>query len=132
MKALLREMTASAETLLRSVMMSSVMPSLKYSCSASPLMLANGSTQIDSFRGWSALSSPAFAAPVSRTDREHMDRTLDVLHRMLAHILERAGGLAFYLIPDDAGEGYAAHRGERLEPRSHVDALRHRCRRPRQ
>ena len=37
----------SAETLLRSVMMSSVMPSLKYSCSGSPLMLANGSTQIE-------------------------------------------------------------------------------------
>src|SRR6202008_1322894 len=43
---LLRETTARAETLLRSVMMSSVMPSLKYSCSGSPLMLANGSTQI--------------------------------------------------------------------------------------
>ena len=27
-------------------MMSSVMPSLKYSCSGSPLMLAKGSTQI--------------------------------------------------------------------------------------
>ena len=46
MKALLRETTDSAETLLRSVMMSSVMPSLKYSCSGSPLMLAKGSTQM--------------------------------------------------------------------------------------
>ena len=50
-----------------------------------------------------------------------MHRTLDVLHRVLAHILERAGGLAFYLIPDDAGEGYAAHWGKGLESRSHVD-----------
>lgn len=43
--ALLREMTVSDDTLLRSVMMSSLIPSLKYSCSASPLMFANGSTQ---------------------------------------------------------------------------------------
>ena len=33
--------------LLRSVMMSSLIPSLKYSCSASPLMLANGRTQME-------------------------------------------------------------------------------------
>ena len=46
MKALLREITASADTLLKSVMMSSVMPSLNYSCSASPLILAKGSTQM--------------------------------------------------------------------------------------
>ena len=31
-------------------MMSSVMPSLKYSCSGSPLMLANGSTQMEFLR----------------------------------------------------------------------------------
>ena len=43
-------MTESAETFDRSVMMSSVMPSAKYSCSGSPLMLANGSTAIDGFR----------------------------------------------------------------------------------
>ena len=40
-------MTARAETFDRSVVMSSLMPSLKYSCSASPLMLANGRTQIE-------------------------------------------------------------------------------------
>ena len=45
--AVLRATTDSAETLDRSVMMSSVMPSLKYSCSGSPLMLAKGSTQTE-------------------------------------------------------------------------------------
>ena len=48
--ALLREITASADTLLKSVMMSSLMPSEKYSCSGSPLILAKGSTQSDSLR----------------------------------------------------------------------------------
>ena len=35
------------DTFDRSVMMSSVMPSLKYSCSGSPLMLTNGRTAMD-------------------------------------------------------------------------------------
>src|SRR5579863_8729418 len=46
-KAVLRETTDSADTLPRSVMMSSVIPSLKYSCSGSPLMLLKGRTQMD-------------------------------------------------------------------------------------
>jgi len=40
--AALREATESADTRPRSVMMSSVTPSLKYSCSGSPLMFTNG------------------------------------------------------------------------------------------
>src|SRR6185312_3411950 len=47
----LRDTTSSADTLLRSVMMSSLMPSLKYSCSGSPLMLTNGNTQIEKHAG---------------------------------------------------------------------------------
>src|ERR1700748_1341420 len=45
--AVLRDTTCNAETLLKSVMISSLIPSLKYSCSASPLMLANGNTQME-------------------------------------------------------------------------------------
>src|SRR4030081_3721960 len=40
-------MTVSPEIFDRSVMMSSLMPSEKYSCSGSPDMLVNGSTAID-------------------------------------------------------------------------------------
>lgn len=43
----LRAGTNRPEIFDRSVMMSSVMPSLKYSCSASPLMLTNGKTTTD-------------------------------------------------------------------------------------
>src|SRR2546423_906484 len=55
-------MTNRAEILERSVIRSSVMPSLKYSCSASPLILVKGSTAIDGFCGTAvsrAASSPA-------------------------------------------------------------------------
>src|SRR5262249_58499339 len=44
-------MTNSPESLERSVMMSSVMPSLKYSCSASPLIFTKGSTAIEGVSG---------------------------------------------------------------------------------
>ena len=44
-----RATTSSADTFDRSVVMSSLMPSLKYSCSASPLMFENGSTQMEVF-----------------------------------------------------------------------------------
>src|SRR6266536_1360071 len=44
-------MTNSPESLERSVMRSSVMPSLKYSCSGSPLRLTKGSTAIEGLSG---------------------------------------------------------------------------------
>ena len=49
-KAVLRAITSSAETFDKSVVMSSLMPSLKYSCSGSPLMFWNGSTQTETSR----------------------------------------------------------------------------------
>ena len=45
--------------------MSSVMPSLKYSCSGSPLMLANGSTQMLTCGCFVASPRRAFAAPAA-------------------------------------------------------------------
>src|SRR4029453_13002762 len=51
MKTECRAMTNSPESLERSVMRSSVMPSLKYSCSGSPLMLTNGSTAMEGLSG---------------------------------------------------------------------------------
>src|SRR5439155_22530578 len=49
-KAVLRAITARAEPFDKSVVMSSLIPSLKYSCSASPLMLANGRTHTHTCR----------------------------------------------------------------------------------
>src|SRR5712691_9311022 len=44
-------MTNNPESLDRSVMRSSVIPSLKYSCSGSPLMLVKGNTAIEGLLG---------------------------------------------------------------------------------
>src|SRR5438045_5356357 len=57
--AVLRDTTCKADTLLKSVMMSSLIPSLKYSCSGSPLMLANGRTQIENERADDGAGPPA-------------------------------------------------------------------------
>src|SRR5215472_4562592 len=47
----LRAMTNSARDFDNKVIMSSAMPSAKYSCSGSPLILANGNTAIDGLTG---------------------------------------------------------------------------------
>src|SRR5262249_50557492 len=46
-----RDRTLSLETFDKSVMMSSVIPSLKYSCSGSPDMLVKGSTAMEGLSG---------------------------------------------------------------------------------
>src|SRR5436190_21211993 len=54
---------------------------------------------------------------------EHMHRTLDVLDRMLAHVLEDAGHFPLDVVANHFGQGYAAHRSERLQSRGHVNSL---------
>ena len=66
----LREITNSSRKRDSSVMMSSVMPSAKNSCSGSPLMLLNGSTAID---GLSARSRAGPAAPAPSPPRRRGD-----------------------------------------------------------
>ena len=51
-------MTKSPDTLDRSVIRSSVMPSAKYACAASPLMLSNGRTAIEGFPARMVRPSP--------------------------------------------------------------------------
>ena len=66
LKAELRAMTNSSENRDSSVMMSSVMPSLKYSCSGSPLRFVKGSTAIE---GLSGSDSGVFLAAARRCGR---------------------------------------------------------------
>ena len=107
-------MTCSAEIFDRSVMMSSVMPSEKYSCSGSPLMLLNGSTAIDGFSfAGSALACRAVRRArrrraVEEVDVVDPDRPVDVLQRLLAGILEREVELVADTVADRARYGDAA------------------------
>ena len=51
-------MTNNPESFERSVMRSSVIPSLKYSCSGSPLMLTKGSTAMEGLSGAVGVEAP--------------------------------------------------------------------------
>jgi hypothetical protein len=55
----LRAMTKSQRIRLSAVIISSTMPSAKYSCSGSPLILANGNTAIDGLSGNARAGSEA-------------------------------------------------------------------------
>ena len=112
-------------------MMSSEMPSAKYSCSGSPLMLANGNTAIE---GRSAVDSLNFggrcggfddgrSVAFGEGDAVDPDRPCDVLDGLLAHVLEAEAQLVSHLVVDLARNHDAAGLGERLQPRGHVDAV---------
>ena len=109
----------------RSVMMSSVMPSAKYSCSGSPLMLVNGSTAIEGLPAAARCAAPLprWRLPAgSRRDRP--GPAGDVLERLLAQSLE----VATSSLPRTwswtlAGDADAARLGQRLQPRGDVDAV---------
>ena len=60
-------MTNRPETFERSVIRSSVMPSVKNSCSGSPLMFWNGSTAMDGFVGQRRRGGGRCAMPFRRT-----------------------------------------------------------------
>jgi hypothetical protein len=63
----LRAMTKNHRTFDSAVMMSSLMPSAKYSCSVSPLMFWNGSTAIEGLSGSASTGGPLTSVlPASR------------------------------------------------------------------
>ena len=111
----------------RSVMMSSVMPSEKYSCSGSPLMLLNGRTAIDGLSGHRRLGvGGGVAARWPRAERRHCKtRTgpVDVLQVLVAHVLEDEVELVADMVAHRAGHGDAAGPGDAFEPRGDIDPV---------
>src|SRR5262245_49273621 len=76
------------------VMMSSTMPSAKYSCSGSPLMFWNGSTATD-----------------------------DILELVLAHVSDVEGQLPLDLLIGTVRKADRARLGQRLDPGSDIDSI---------
>ena len=109
-------MTISERKRDRSVMMSSVMPSLKYCCSGLPLMLSNGSTAID---GGSVVT-------LGRRDRPRANDAVDarglgdVLKGLSTKILEASADLVFHIIVGGAGDQYAGWLGFAFQTGSNV------------
>src|SRR6516225_8555774 len=82
----LRAMTKSHRIRESAVMISSTMPSAKYSCSGSPLMLANGSTAIDGLSGSGRAGGSAAPARVLGLDPRLSGSDWVPLERQLSRI----------------------------------------------
>ena len=113
-----------------SVMMSSAMPSEKYSCSGSPLMLVNASTAIEGLSG-SGRASPVPCTSERSTDfgvvaavigpqHKRLDRPGDVLQIERAKLLEREIEPAVHMIAHRSRDADAARRTLGLKPRRHI------------
>ena len=108
-------------------MMSSVMPSEKYSCSGSPDMLLKGSTAIDGLSGLRrsrvGLRRARGRSGGSRVPFPDADRPVDVLDVHLAAVLEADVDAVADALVDDRGDANAAGLGQRLQARGDVDAV---------
>ena len=108
-------------------MISSTMPSAKYSCSGSPLILANGSTAIDGLSGSGSAGGAGadglFAAAVSVANPVDPHRPGDVLDLLLAQILEDKGQPVADVVVDRIGDEHPAGIGQGFDPRGDVDAV---------
>src|SRR5262245_44824254 len=93
----LRAMTKSPRARDSSVMMSSVMPSAKYRCSGSPLMLVKGRTAIEGLAGNESEIFPAGCQRI-HADFERSHRVGDVLKHNIAHIFEGMAALAAHFV----------------------------------
>ena len=127
MKLELREITVSPEIFDRSVMMSSLIPSEKYSCSGSPDMLVNGKTAIDDFLTWeprlAAWDGRSRRVRIAGMPRPDADRTVDVLDIDVAAVPEANVNPVADAFVDDGGDANPAGFGERLQARRNVDAI---------
>ncbi len=104
-------------------MISSTMPSAKYSCSESPLMFWNGRTAIDGLSGrlQRRAQGRRSIAGCGRAQAIGVNWPGDVLQVLLAHVLERQSDLAADFFVHFGRDANPAGLGNRLEPRRNVD-----------
>ena len=106
------------------VMMSSVMPSAKYSCSGSPLILSKGRTAMAGLLGNVRLCDRVrFTGLVAQADAIDPDRLGNVLHRVFACVLESRLDLAHDLVVNKLTQSRCRPVRPSLEPRRHIDAV---------
>ena len=102
-------------------MMSSLMPSEKYSCSGSPLMLAKGRTQIDR-----RCAAPEPCSSLSRSAcarRRHAPGARMFFTVCSPRSSNAHGDLSRHLVANGERDRDAADGRERLQPRGNVDAF---------
>src|SRR5262249_9360757 len=123
-------MTKSHGSRAMAVVISSTMPSTKYSCSASPVMFWNGSTANDGLSG--SGNAPSLTLPRKRgrvregaflANPEHPHRPADVFELLFADILE--GDIEFLadLVAHDPADADATGIGQTLEAGGQIHSV---------
>src|SRR5271170_6958975 len=117
-------MTKSQRMRERAVMISSTMPSTKYSCSGSPLILAKGSTAIDGLSG-SGSARVDGLVPTEPEIANAIDphRTGNVLDLLFAQILKDKGQPVADVVMNRIGDEHPAGIGQGFDPCGDVDAV---------
>ena len=119
-------MTNNCDSFDSAVMMSSEIPSAKYSCSTSPLMLAKGSTAIESFFG-AAESRRLGRAGSGGAFIDHHAKDLNgprnVLDGEVPAVLDPNRHLVTHLVGGGARDEDAAGLGQCLKPGGNIDAV---------
>src|SRR6516162_1759165 len=121
MKAELRAMTKSHGSRAIAVVISSTMPSAKYSCSGSPDMFWNGSTASDGLSG--RCSRQRRARRCAESDSIGTHGSCDVLDLLLAEIVEGEVEAVAHLLVRRGTEANPAGLGQGFEPGGNVDAI---------
>jgi hypothetical protein len=103
----LRAMTNSERKRDSSVMMSSVMPSLKYSCSGSPVPRVRDHLRFT----------------ITQSDAKGAQGLGDILEALLAEILERQIELRLYVLVNHGGQADAPRIGQIFEAGSNIYAI---------
>src|SRR5271167_4498801 len=114
-------MTKSQRMRESAVMISSTMPSAKYSCSGSPLILAKGSTAIDGLSGsgstGNARTDGALGGVANPVDAHGAGNVFDLL---LAQILKDKGQPVANVVMNRIGDKHPASIGQGFDPRGDV------------
>jgi hypothetical protein len=126
----LRAITRNQRNLESAVMMSSLMPSEKYSCSGSPLMFWNGSTAIEGLSGKARRDSFSGAARfgsrrVIRRHAIHAHGPPNVLQRLFADIEEGLPHPVAHLFVGRALEADGPGLAYSLQPGRDIEAVAH-------
>src|SRR5262249_38476107 len=100
----LRAMTKSQRMRLSAVMISSTIPSAKYSCSGSPLILAKGNTAMDGLSGSGSAGGAGVGALLAAANPVDAHSPRDIFDLLLAQILKGEIELVAHLIAHDAAE----------------------------
>ena len=105
------------------VVISSTMPSAKYSCSGSPLKFWNGSTAIDGLSGNANGTDADAAGFAPRRMRQTCTGLAMFLTCCSPHILRGEVELVAHLVVHDAAHTDTARLGERFQTRRYIDAV---------